>query len=48
MDAKISKSSKEIGELHSYRWSDIADSLAFLIRFPVRFEVRMCSDALML
>ena len=41
--AKIPKSSKVIGELHCNRWSDIANSLAFLIHFPVRFEVPMRS-----
>ena len=32
--AKISKSSKVIGESHCNRWSDIAETLAFLIHFP--------------
>ena len=45
-DAKISKSSKDIGESHCNRWLHIADSLTYLIRFPVKFEVPMCSDAL--
>ena len=44
-DTEISKSSKVIGESHCSRWSDIADSLMLLIRFPVRFEVPMCSGA---
>ena len=38
-DAKISKSSKVLGESHCNRCSDITGSLVFLIRFPVRFEV---------
>ena len=40
------KLSKVIGESHCNRRSDIADYLAFLIRFSVRFEDPMSSDAL--
>ena len=42
------KLSKVIGESHYNRRSDIADYLAFLIRFSVRFEDPMSSDALFL
>ena len=46
LDGKISKSSEVIGKSHWNRWSDIADSLASLIRFPVKFEVLMYLHAL--
>ena len=44
--SKTSKSSKVRGEARCNRWSDIADSLVFLIQFPARFEIPMCSGAL--
>ena len=44
--AKTSKSLKVRGESRCNRWSDIADSLVFLIQFPARFEIPMCSGAL--
>ena len=44
--SKTSKSSKVRGEARCNRWSDIADSLVFLIQFPARFEIPMCSSAL--
>ena len=36
--AKMLKSSKFMAQLHCNRWSDIADCLTFLRRFPVRLE----------
>ena len=44
--AKMLKSSKFMAQLHCNRWSDIADCLTFLRRFPVRLEIPMCSAAL--
>ena len=44
--AKMLKSSKFKAQLHSNRWSDIADCLTFLRRFPVRLEIPMCSATL--
>ena len=38
--------SKVTGESHCKKWSYIANSWAFLIRFLVRFEVPMSADAL--
>ena len=45
-EARISKGSKSIGQLHSSRWSDTADCLTHLRRFPVKLEIPMCSAAL--
>ena len=42
-EARISKRSKSIDQLHSSRWSDTAD---YLRRFPVKLEIHMCSAAL--
>ena len=33
-------------QLHSVRWSDTADCLTHLRRFPVKLEIPMCSAAL--
>ena len=33
-------------QLHSSRWSDTADCLTHLRRFPVKLEIPMCSAAL--
>ena len=33
-------------QLHSSRWSDTADYLPHLRRFPVKLEIPMCSAAL--
>ena len=41
-----SKSSKIMGHSHCNRGTDIADTLVFLIRFPVRVDFLMCSDPL--
>ena len=38
------QSSKFMEQLHCNRWSDIADCLTFLRRFPVRLEIPMCSE----
>ena len=35
-----------MGQLHSSRWSDTADCLTHLRRFPVKLEIPMCSAAL--
>ena len=44
--AKILKPSTFMAQLHCNRWSDIADCLMFLRRFPVRLDIPMCSAAL--
>ena len=44
--AKMLKSSKFMAQLHCNRWSDIADCLTILRRFPVRSEIPMYSAAL--
>ena len=44
--ARISKWSKSIQQLHSSRWSDIADCLTLLRHFPVKLDIPICSAAL--
>ena len=44
-EARISKLSKSIEQLHSSRWSDTADCLTHLRRFPAKLEIPMCSAA---
>ena len=44
--AKISKLLKFIVQLQCNRWSDIADYLTVLRRFPVKLEIPICSAAL--
>ena len=46
LQARISKWSKSIEQLHSSRWSDTAYCLTHLRRFPVKLEIPMCSAAL--
>ena len=41
--AKMLKSSKFKAQLQYNRWSDIADCLTFLRRFPVRLKIPVCS-----
>ena len=45
-EARISKWSKFIKQLHSSRWSNTADCLRLLRRFPVKLEIPMCSAVL--
>ena len=45
-EARISKLSKSMEQLHSSRWSDTADCLTHLRRFPVKLEIPMCCAAL--
>ena len=44
-EARISKWSKSIEQLHSSRWSDIADCLTLLRRFPAKLDISICSAA---
>ena len=46
LEATISKWRKSIKQLHSIRWSDTADCLIHLRRFPVNLEMPICSAAL--
>ena len=45
-EARISKWSKSIEQLHSSRWSDTADYLSLLRCFPVKLDISMCHAAL--
>ena len=45
-EARISKWSKSIEQLHSNRWSDTAGSLTHLRCFSVKLKIPMCSAAL--
>ena len=45
-EARISKLSKSMEQLHSSRCSDTADCLTYLRRFKVKLEIPMCSAAL--
>ena len=45
-EARISKWSKSIEQLHSRRWSDTADCLTLLRRFPVKLDIPVCSAAI--
>ena len=45
-DARRSKRSKSIEQLHSGKWSDTVDYLTLLRRFPVKLDISMCSAAL--
>ena len=47
-EARISKWSKSIEELHSSRWSDTADCSTHLRRFPAKSKIPMCSAALLM
>ena len=42
VEARISKWSKSIKQLHSSRWTDIADCLTYLRRIPVKLEMPIC------
>ena len=44
-EARISKWSKSIEQLHSSRWSDTADCLTHLRWFPFNLDIPMCSAA---
>ena len=44
-EARISKWSKSIKQLHSNRWSDTAGSLTHLRCFSVKLKIPMCSAA---
>ena len=44
-EARISKWSKSIEQLHSNRWSDTAGSLTHLRCFSVKLKIPMCSAA---
>ena len=46
LEARISKWSKSIEQLHSSSWSATADCLTHLRRFPVKLEIPMCFAAL--
>ena len=45
-EARISKWSKSIEQLHSSRWSDTADCLILLRHFPFELNIPICSAAL--
>ena len=45
-EARISKLSKSIEQLHSSRWSDATECFTFLRCFPLKLEIPMCSVAL--
>ena len=45
-ETRISKWSKYTEQLHSSRWSNNADCLTLLRRFPVKLDILMCSAAL--
>ena len=45
-EGRISKWSKSIEQLYSSRWSDTADCLTLLRRFPVKLNIPLCSAAL--
>ena len=41
-EARIAKWSKSVEQLHSSRWSDSADCLTLLRRFPVKLDIPIC------
>ena len=45
-EAKISKLSKSIVQSYCNRCSETAESFTFLTRLPVKFEIPICSAAL--